>query len=49
MEGYRDTILAGGGVRDVVLPLAAMLGLALVLGAFALWRLRLDVPKRTWG
>ena len=49
MEGYRDTILDGGGVGDVILPLAAMLGLAAVLGAFALWRLRLDVPKRTWG
>ncbi len=49
MEGYRDTILDGGGVGDIILPLAAMAGLAVVLGGFALWRLRLDVPKRTWG
>ena len=31
MEGYRDTILDGGGVGDVVLSLAAMAGLAVVL------------------
>ena len=49
MEGYRDTILDGGGVGDVVLSLAAMAGLAVVLVAFALWRLRADAPKRTWG
>ena len=49
MEGYRDVILDGARVGDVVLPLVAMTGLALVLTAFALWRLRLDAPKATWG
>ena len=49
MQSYRATILDGGGVADVRLALAAMLGLALALLAFALWRLRLDEPKRTWG
>jgi len=49
MEGYRDTILDGHGVADVKLPLAAMFGLSIVLLTFALWRLRRDAPKRTWG
>ena len=49
MEGYRDTILDGAGVGEIVLPLVAMASLSVVLAAFALWRLRHDVPKRTWG
>ena len=49
MEGYRDVILDGAGVGDVVLPLAAMSGLAVLLAAVAVWRMRHDVPKRTWG
>ena len=49
MESYRTTILDGGGLADVRLALGAMLGLSLVLVAFALWRLRRDAPKRTWG
>ena len=49
MEGYRDVILDGGGVGDVLLALAAMGGLTVVLIAGALWRLRHDAPKRTWG
>jgi ABC-2 type transport system permease protein len=49
MESYRDAILDGQGVADVKLALAAMAGLSVVLVAFALRRLRLDVPKRTWG
>ncbi len=49
MEGYRDVILDGKGVGEIQLPLAAMFGLSAVLVAFALWRLRLDSPKRTWG
>ncbi|MDP2711674.1 MAG: ABC transporter permease [Solirubrobacteraceae bacterium] len=49
MQGYRDVILDGAGVGDVVLRLAAMCGLALALVAVALWRLRADTPKRTWG
>lgn len=48
-RGYRDTILDGGGVGDVVLSLAAVAGLAVALVAFALWRLRADAPKRTMG
>jgi ABC-2 type transport system permease protein len=49
MSGYRETILDGGGIGDIVAPLAGMVALALALLAFALWRLRLDATKRTWG
>ena len=49
MEGYRDVILDGAGVADVLPSLAAMSGLAALLVAVALWRLRNDAPKRTWG
>jgi hypothetical protein len=49
MESYRDTILDGKGVADIRLALGAMLGLSIVLLTFALWRLRRDAPKRTWG
>jgi len=49
MEGYRDVILDGAGVADVLPSLAAMSGLALLLAAVALARLRHDAPKRTWG
>ena len=49
MEGYRGVILDGKGLGEIQLPLAAMFGLSVVLVAFALWRLRLDAPKRTWG
>ena len=34
---------------DVERAIAAMLGLSIVLLTFALWRLRRDAPKRTWG
>jgi ABC-2 type transport system permease protein len=49
MEAYRDTILDGKGVGEVVLPLVAMGGLSIALVAFAAWRLRSNAPKRTWG
>jgi ABC-2 type transport system permease protein len=49
MEGYRDVILDGAGVADILPSLAAMSGLAVLLVAVALWRLRDDAPKRTWG
>ena len=49
MEGYRDVILDGAGVADILPSLAAMSALALLLVAVALWRLRNDAPKRTWG
>jgi ABC-2 type transport system permease protein len=49
MEGYRDVILDGAGVADVLPSLAAMTGLAALLVGVALWRLRTDAPKRTWG
>ncbi len=49
MEGYRDTILDGAGVGDIIGSVAALLVFAAAPGAFALWRLRLDAPKRTWG
>jgi ABC-2 type transport system permease protein len=49
MDGYRGVILDGLGVADIERSLAAMTGLAVMLTAFALWRLRRDTPKRTWG
>ena len=49
MEGYRDVILDGAGVADVLPSLAAMSALAALLVAVALWRLHDDAPKRTWG
>jgi ABC-2 type transport system permease protein len=49
MHGYRDVILDGGGVGDVLPSLAGMVALSVALLAFALWKLRLDAPKRTWG
>lgn len=49
MKGYRRAILDGGGVADVLGPLAALLGFVALFAALALWRLRLDEPKRTWG
>jgi ABC-2 type transport system permease protein len=49
MEGYRTAILDGGGVGDVLGPLAVLLGFGALFAGVAVWRLRLDAPKRTWG
>lgn len=49
MEGYRDVILDGKGVGDILLNLAGMWSLALVMAAFAVWRLRGTQSKQTWG
>ena len=49
MEGYRTAILDGGGVADVLGPLAVLVAFTAAFAAIALWRLRLDAPKRTWG
>lgn len=49
MEGYRDVILDGAGVADILPSLAAMSGLAALLLAVARWRMNDDTPKRTWG
>jgi len=49
MDGYRGVILDGLGVADIERSLASMGALSVVLVAFALWRLRRDAPKRTWG
>jgi len=49
MEGYNAVILDGGGVSDVIGPVAALAGFAAVFAAIALRRLQLDRPKRTWG
>lgn len=42
-------ILDGDGLAEVWLNLAGMTALAVALGAFGLWRMRTDRPKRTWG
>lgn len=49
MKGYRAAILDGGGVLDVLGPVAVLAGFAVLFGAVALWRFRADEPKRTWG
>lgn len=49
MDGYRGVILDGMGLADVERALAGMGTLTIVLLAFALWRLRAEAPKRTWG
>ncbi len=49
MEGYRTAILDGGAVADVARPVVVLAVVAAAAGIFALSRLRLDDPKRTWG
>jgi ABC-2 type transport system permease protein len=49
MEGYQRAILEGGGVGDVLGPLAVLVGFTAGFAAIAVWRLNLDAPKRTWG
>jgi ABC-2 type transport system permease protein len=49
MKGYRSAILDGGGVGDVLGPLAVLVAFTAVFAGIALWRLELDAPKRTWG
>ncbi len=49
MDGYRTAILDGGGVGDVLVPLAVLLAFTALFAAIAVWRLKLDAPKRTWG
>jgi ABC-2 type transport system permease protein len=49
MAGYRTAILDGGGVGDVLGSLAALVAFTAAFAGIALWRLRLDEPKRTWG
>ena len=49
MEGYRTAILDGGGVADVLAPVARPARLrGLVRGDRGV-ALQLDAPKRTWG
>jgi ABC-2 type transport system permease protein len=45
MRGFRSVILEGEGVTAVALPVAVLLGLAVVAGTIALVRLRFDEPK----
>jgi len=49
MRGYRSAILDGGGVSDVLGPVAVLLGFAVLFALVALWRFRADEPKRAWG
>jgi ABC-2 type transport system permease protein len=46
MEGYETAIFDGG---DVVAPAVALLAFALGFAGLALWRFRVDAPKRTLG
>jgi ABC-2 type transport system permease protein len=49
MEGYQTVILEGGGVSDVLGPLAVLAAFTAAFAGIALWRFKLDAPKRTWG
>lgn len=49
MEGYTTAILDGGGVSDVLGPLAVLAAFTAAFAGIALWKFRLDAPKRTWG
>ena len=49
MEGYQTAILEGGGVGDVLGPLAVLAAFTAAFAGIALWRFKLDAPKRTWG
>ena len=49
MEGYRTAILDGGGVGDVLGPLAVLLAFTAVFAGIALWRLKLDAPEAHLG
>jgi ABC-2 type transport system permease protein len=49
MQGYESAILEGGGVGDVLGPLAVLVAFTAAFAGIALWRLELDAPKRTWG
>jgi ABC-2 type transport system permease protein len=49
MEGYRTAILDGGDIGDVIGPLAVLFAFTFAFAVLALWRVRLDEPKRTWG
>lgn len=42
MRGFRSTILDGGGVSSVLLPVGVLLGFAVVAGGVALLRFRFD-------
>ncbi len=49
MLAYRRIVFEGGGIGDVLAPVAVLLAFAVALCGVAAWRLRLDEPKRTWG
>ena len=42
MRGFRSTILEGGGVSSVLLPVAVLLAFGVVAGTIALFKLRFD-------
>ncbi len=48
MRGFREVITGGAGLRAVMVPCSALLGAAVVLGSFALWRFRFDETKLGW-
>lgn len=48
MRGMRSVILDGGGVSSVGLPVAVLLGYAVVLGAIAARRFHMDETKVSW-
>lgn len=48
MRGFRSVILDGGGMPDVLLPLAAMLAFAAAFTVFSLRRFRFEQTKISW-
>jgi ABC-2 type transport system permease protein len=49
MEGYRDVILAGAGVRAVLTPALAMPGFGALYTVIAAWRFRFEDSKVYYG
>ena len=45
MRGHRAIFLDGGGVADVLLPVAVLLAAAVVLAVLGAWRFRADETK----
>lgn len=49
MEGYTVAILEGGGLAEALTPVLVLGTFAAACVGIALWLLRRDTPKRTWG
>lgn len=48
MRGYRTVILSDGGIEDVLLPVAVLVGFAVGFAGVALLRFRMEEAKVSW-